>query len=90
VRFRLDEMGELSGQAEACGLSVSELVRRRALQRRIVPATDLKTISELRRIGGLIKLVHNETNGLYRQKTAELLNELHAAAVRVGRKREDE
>jgi hypothetical protein len=44
-------------------------------------------VSELRRIGGLIKHLFNETNGLYRQKTGELLNELHAAAVRVGQRR---
>jgi hypothetical protein len=71
------------------GLSLSELIRRRALKIHVVPATDLKVLSELRRIGGLIKFVHNETNGLYRQKTAALLDELHAAVVRVARKREE-
>jgi hypothetical protein len=46
-------------------------------------------LSELRRIGGLIKHLFNETNGLYRQKTSALLDELHAAVVRVGRRREE-
>jgi hypothetical protein len=86
VRFRPGELNELSGQADICGLSLSELVRRKAMQMRIVSVTDLKVLSELRRIGGLIKLIHNETNGLYRQKTAEILNELRAAAVRIGRR----
>jgi hypothetical protein len=89
VRFCPGELNELSEQADISGLSLSELVRRRALMLRVVSVTDLKVLSELRRIGGLIKLVHNETNGLYRRKTAELLSELHAAAVRVGQKRED-
>jgi hypothetical protein len=69
---------------------VSELIRRRALQKRIVPVTDLKMIGELRKIGGLIKLVYNETGGLYKQKTGALLDELHAAVIRVGRRRDDE
>jgi hypothetical protein len=88
VRFRPGELNELSEQADMCGLSLSELVHRKAMQIRIVSVTDLKVLSELRRIGGLVKLVHNETNGLYRQKTAELLDELRAAVVRIGRRRE--
>lgn len=85
VRFRVREMEELAEQASLCGLSVSELIRRRSLHRRIVPATDLKVISELRRLGGLIKLLFRETNGLYGHMTAPLLDELHAAVIRVGR-----
>jgi hypothetical protein len=88
VRFRLGELTVLSEQADMSGLSVSELVRRRALRIRVVSVTDLRMLSELRRIGGLIKMVHNETNGLYRQKTSALLGELHAAAVRIGRRQE--
>jgi hypothetical protein len=90
VRFRSEEVLELTSQAEYCGLSVSELLRRRALKKRVVPVTDLKMLSELRRLGGLLKHLHNESNGLYSRETARLLNELHAAAVRVGRGREDE
>ncbi len=90
VRFRSRELHELLTQAELCGLSVSELVRRRSLQKRIVPVTDLKMISELRRIGGLIKHLFNETNGLYGRKTSELLNELHAAILRLGQRREND
>ena len=89
VRFRSGELEELSNQAEICGLSVSELLRRRALEMRVVSVIDSKMLSELRRIGGLIKHLFNETNGLYRQKTFTLLNELHAAAIRIGRKREE-
>jgi hypothetical protein len=86
VRFRPEEMTELTGQADMCGLSVSELVRRRSLNRRVVPATDLKIMSELRRIGGLLKLSFRETNGVYGGKTALILDELREAIVRIGRK----
>jgi hypothetical protein len=84
VRFRPEEMAELSGQADMCGLSVSELVRRRSLHRRVVPAADLKMISELRRIGGLMKLSFSETGGIYSGKTAAILDELRSAIIRVG------
>jgi hypothetical protein len=89
VRFRPGELKELSEQADMSGLSIAEFIRRRALMIRVVSVTDLKMLSELRRIGGLLKHLFNESNGLYSRKTAELLSELHAAAVRVGRKRED-
>jgi hypothetical protein len=85
VRFRPDEMKELESQSEINGLSLSELIRRRSLQKRVTPVTDLKTISELRKIGGLLKLSFSETGGLYRQKTAALLDELQAAILRVGK-----
>jgi hypothetical protein len=86
VRFRPEEMNELTGQADICGLSVSELVRRRSLHRRVVPATDLKMLSELRRIGGLLKLSFKETNGVYGGTTAAILCELREAIIRIGRK----
>ena len=90
VRFRSGELEELSSQADISGLSVSELIRRRALKKHITSVADLKMLSELRRIGGLVKHLFNETNGLYRQKTSALLDELRAAIVRIGRKREEE
>jgi hypothetical protein len=89
VRFKPDEMEELVSQADVCGLNVSELVRRRSLHRRVVPATDLKMISELRRIGGLIKLSFSETGGVYSGKTAAILDELRSAIIRVGRREGD-
>lgn len=89
VRFRSEEMNGVSEQAGLCGLSMSELVRRRALQRKIVPATDLKMISELRRIGGLIKHLFDETGDLDRHHTS-LPDELHAVIIRVGRREEAE
>ena len=89
VRFRPEEQKQLSAEADTSGLCVSELVRRRALRMRVVPITDLKMISELRRIGGLIKHMFNETNGLYQHKTSVLLDELHSTIVCIGRQREE-
>ena len=46
----------------------------------------MKMISELRRIGGLVKLSFGETGGIYSGKTAAILDELRSAIIRVGRK----
>ena len=90
VRFLTDELEELSNQAEISGLSISGLIRKKVLGKRITAATDLKMLSELRRLGGLLKHFFNESSGVYQKKTYAILNELHAAAVRIGRKCEGE
>lgn len=51
----MTERKQLEEAADVAGLSVSELVRRRALGRTVQAASDLTTIRELRRLGGLQK-----------------------------------
>ncbi len=85
VRFRPSELSELTEQAEVCGLSVSEFLRRRSLGRRVIPAADIRMIAELRRTAGLVKHFFNETGGVYRDKTAAILDELREVIVRVAR-----
>jgi hypothetical protein len=41
-------------------------------------------INELRRIGGLVKHIHNQTNGVNSRETASVLVELVAAIKRIG------
>ena len=79
VRVVPGEKEVLGVNARDAGLTVSELVRLRALGRPVVSRTDATTIRELRRLGGLLKLVHTESGGAYRQQTAELLTMLRAA-----------
>lgn len=67
-RVTVEERQEIQEQAEASGLSVSEYVRRRALGRRVDSVTDVKMISELRRQGGLLKKIFNESNGMYNEE----------------------
>lgn len=82
LRVTEQELSDLKQQAEIAGLSVSEYVRRRALGRRVVGSskTDIHVLSELRKLGGLLKLVHNETRGAYSQKTAEAIQALTSYA----------
>jgi hypothetical protein len=88
IRLTHAESAELGHQAAMAGLSASAYVRRCVFRGRspIIAQTDLKMISELRRIGGLLKLFFLETGGVQADKTALLLGDLRAAILRVGRK----
>lgn len=58
VRLTPTERAELEAAAEAAGITLSEYIRRRALGRRVVARralTDIQTLNELRRLGGLVK-----------------------------------
>jgi hypothetical protein len=83
VRVAPGEKEDLGVDARDAGLTVSELVRLRALGHPVVSRTDATTIRELRRLGGLLKLVHTESGGAYRQQTAELLTMLRAAVAKL-------
>ncbi|AZR29155.1 MobB mobilization protein [Xanthomonas axonopodis pv. khayae] len=76
VRLTPDEKARLRDDAELAGLSVSELVRRRYFGRPIVANTDMVMVRELRRIGGLLKHIHNNTDGVYSRETAQALVEI--------------
>jgi hypothetical protein len=81
VRFTEAEHGYISSEADACGIAISPFIRQRALGKRITPKTDLRVLAELRRLGGLLKHVHNETKGAYSSLTSDCLKEI-AAYVR--------
>ena len=83
IRLAPGEKQQLRGTARDGGLSVSDLVRLRALGRSVVSRTDATTIRELRRLGGLLKKVHVDSGGAYSQQTAAALRTLHAAIVRL-------
>ena len=57
IRLTPQEKMRLDEQADIAGLSVSEYMRRRFFGGTIAAYTDLRTVGELRRIGGLLK--HN-------------------------------
>lgn len=60
LRLTMTERKQLEEAADVAGLSVSELVRRRALGRAVQAASDLTAIRELRRLGGLQKYSINK------------------------------
>ena len=78
LRLRLTDFEKdlLRSEADMAGLSMSELVRRRYFGKPIIANADNIMIKELRRTGGLLKLIHNESKGAYSNQTAEALNVL--------------
>jgi hypothetical protein len=83
VRVAPGERAQLRAIADAAGIVVAELVRRRALGRPVVSRTDATTIRELRRLGGLLKKVHIDSGGAYSRDTAAALDALHDAIRRL-------
>ena len=65
-------------------LTVSAFCRRRMLGRRVVANTDAVVIRELRRLGGLLKHVHVQSDGAYSRDTSVALQALTAAIEQLG------
>ena len=76
VRLTSSEKERLKEDADMAGLSMSELVRRRYFGKPIIANADAIMLKELRRIGGLIKHVHNQSNGAYNTETIAVLSTL--------------
>ena len=86
VRLTSAEKARLKEDADLAGLSMSELVRRRYFGRPIIASADAVMLKELRRIGGLLKHVHNESGGAYSQSTALALSALTAYIEELSRR----
>ena len=78
VRLTATEKIRLKEDADLAGLSMSELVRRRYFGRPIIASADAVMLKELRRIGGLLKHMHNENAGIYSKDTTGALVALKA------------
>jgi hypothetical protein len=83
IRLAPGEKQQLRGVARDAGLSVSDLVRLRAIGRPVVCRTDATTIRELRRLGGLLKKVHVDSGGAYSAATSSALVALTRAIDRL-------
>ena len=56
--------------------------------RRVLAQTDAVMVRELRRLGGLLKHIHNETQGRYSRDTAEALHSIKAYIEALSRDRQ--
>jgi hypothetical protein len=78
VRFRKAEYAQVKNYVEISGLTTVAFVRKRVLGQRIASKADLAVLAELRRLGGLLKHVHNESRGAYSALTAQTIRDLSA------------
>lgn len=88
VRLTCTEKAKLKEDADLAALSMSELVRRRYFGRPIIANADAVMLKELRRMGGLLKHIHNESDGAYSKDTAGALVALKAYIERLSRDRQ--
>ena len=80
ARLTEAEYADLQEQADAAAISFSEYIRRRIFARRVVSKLDIRVLAELRRLGGLLKHVHNESGGAYSDATREAIQALTSFA----------
>ena len=80
ARLTQEEYEALSAEVDCAALSFSEYIRRRIFGKRISSKSDLRVLAELRRLGGLLKLVHNESRGAYKRETAAAINAITSYA----------
>jgi hypothetical protein len=89
VRLTSAEKACLYEDAVAAGLTVSAFCRRRMLGRRVVANVDAVVIRELRRLGGLLKHVHVQSDGAYSRETSMAVQALTAAIEQLSGSRLD-
>ena len=76
IRLSTDERARIKQRAESCAVTVSEYVRRCALDRALTARVDIEALAELRRQGGLIKhLASSDHSHAYEYRVA--LNLIH-------------
>lgn len=88
LRVSYEEYSQIAAQAQTASLTISAYIRRCALHRKIIADVDMKMISELRRLGGLLKHVHTSSGGAYSRDTAAALAAIQAYIERMTREQE--
>jgi len=83
IRLTEEDRVSLKHEAEHYGVTMTELIRQRILQQRLISKTDKDMIKELRRQGGLLKHIHNESKGAYSYKTKKMLDDMHVIILKL-------
>lgn len=85
VRLEPGEAEAIREKAKDAGVTVSEFLRAAALGRKTRSTIDAQVINELRRLGGLQKMIHNDTGGTYSKETADILRAIKNTIQRLSR-----
>lgn len=87
LRCPLNEELQIREDADLAGISVSEMVRARYFGRPVIAHADKAMIREFRRLGGLLKSVHLESNGAYSKQTADALLQISNYITKLSKKK---
>jgi hypothetical protein len=80
VRLSEKEKQRIQERAASLGLNLSEFLRRRSLEKQIVPETDLQRLRELRQLGRELKQNLLETRETYSQGMADAISAVESYA----------
>ena len=86
LRLPAVEKETIREDASLAGISMSECVRRRYFGLPVTANADKLMIKELRRIGGLLKAVHVQSNGAYCNQTASVLAQVSEYIIQLSGK----
>jgi hypothetical protein len=81
IRITEEEKAIIKGQANSASLTMSEYIRRTAMNRRILSTMDQKAAGELARLGGLQKHLLTQIKGLPDEE--DLRRELNSTLLAV-------
>ncbi len=80
IRWKSRELDLLRERADACSIPLADFIRRDALGRAL-PSSDSRVtmtmVNELRRLGGLLKHIHTQSDGMYSDQTMEVLRTIN-------------
>ena len=79
VRCTEEDARRIKAKAEAAGITTSDLLRRSALNRKIVTRTDTRLMNELLRLGGLQKHLYNEMRSSMTTELSQQFSEVLVA-----------
>ena len=94
VRFDSNEYAKICDDAKSIGVTLSKFVREKILRGFVrVPKyakVDAEAINLLSKTGGLLKKVHNDSGGVYSEKTAAILSDIRDVIRKIGNSLEDD
>ena len=85
LRVNEREQEKINYFSALAGMSKSAYVRKMALKFRVRAKLELSILHELRRQGGLLKLVHEKSQGIYSAEVAAALNAITSYACALER-----
>ena len=62
ARISHDDLERIRSNANACGLTLSEYIRRAALEKKLAPITDGQAVGELRHVAAMLKHLYPKSS----------------------------
>ena len=94
IRLEDSEYTKIINESKELGITPSTYLRAKAMRGYVnvlkYAQIDSDHINQLSRLGGLMKKTHNESGGIYQEKTAVILDEIYEILTHIKRRLEDD